>query len=49
MKILFIISIFIILFGVINHDKMSYKKAYYRNKEIDAGFYWGGIPRNEKT
>lgn len=49
MKILFIIAICIIVFGVFNYDKISYKQAYYRNKANDTGYYWGGIPRNNKT
>ena len=49
MWIAFLIGIGIIIFGVINYDKMSYKANYMRNKENDVGFYWGGIPRNEKT
>ena len=49
MKLLFIIACVIIIFGVINYDKISYKATYYRNKKNDAGYYWGGIPRNRKT
>ena len=48
MKIMFIISIAIIIFAVINYDKMSYKAWYYRNKDRDDGYYWGGIPRNKE-
>ena len=49
MWIAFCIALLIIIFGVLNHDKMSYKAAYYRNKKNDVGYYWGGKPRNEKT
>lgn len=49
MKILFIISICIIIFAVFNYDKISRKAMYKRNKKNDIGYYWGGIPRNEKT
>ena len=38
MKILFWIALGIVLFGVMFHDKMSYKKAYYRwKKESEEG------------
>ena len=38
MKILFWIAFGIVLFGVIFHDKLSYKKAYYRwKKETEKG------------
>ena len=49
MNILFYVAFGIIIFGVINYDKMSYKANYMRNKKNNAGYYWGGIPRNEKT
>lgn len=49
MRILFFIALGIIIFGVINYDKMSYKATYFRNKKEDVGYYWGGISRNEKT
>lgn len=49
MRILFFIALGIIIFGVINYDKMSYKATYFRNKKEDVGYYWGGVPRNEKT
>ena len=48
MKIMFIVSIAIIIFAVINYDKISYKAWYYRNKEKGTGYYWGGIPRNKE-
>ena len=48
MKILFIIAVCIIIFGVINYEKMSYKATYFRNKKNGTGYYWGGIPRNKK-
>ena len=47
MKIMLIISIAIIIFAAINYDKMSYKAWYYRNKDQNDGYYWGGIPRNK--
>jgi hypothetical protein len=49
MKILFIISIGLVIFAVFNYDKISRKAMYKRNKENDTGYYWGGIPRNQKT
>lgn len=49
MKIVFIISICIIIFAVFNYDKISRKAMYKRNKQNNTGWYWGGIPRNEKT
>jgi hypothetical protein len=49
MKTLFIIALCIIIFGVINYEKISRKATYYRNKEKNIGYYWGGIPRNKKT
>lgn len=49
MWIAFCIALLIIIFGVLNYDKMSYKATYYRNKKNDVGYYWGGRPRNEKT
>lgn len=49
MLILFIIAICIIIFGVFTYDKWSYKATYYKNKENDIGYYWGGRPRNQKT
>lgn len=47
MKIMLVISIAIIIFAAINYDKMSYKAWYYRNKDRNDGYYWGGIPRNK--
>ena len=49
MWIAFCIALGIIIFGVVNYEKMSYKATYYRNKKNDVGYYWGGIPRNQKT
>ena len=49
MWISFCIALGIVIFGVVNYDKMSYKANYYRNKKNDIGYYWGGIPRNQKT
>ena len=49
MCITFCIALGIVIFGVINYEKMSYKATYYRNKNSDVGYYWGGIPRNQKT
>ena len=46
MKIAFIICVCIIIFGVINYEKMSYKANYYKNKKNNMGYYWGGVPRN---
>jgi hypothetical protein len=48
MNIVFIIAISIVLFGVVNYDKMSYKATYYRNKKNNVGYYWGSRPRNEE-
>lgn len=33
MRILFIIAVCIVIFGVINYEKMSYKATYFRKKE----------------
>ena len=49
MWIIFCIALGIVIFGVINYKKMSYKATYYRNKNNNVGYYWGGIPRNQKT
>ena len=49
MKISLLIAICLILVGVFNYDKISYKAMYLRNKKNNTGWYWGGIPRNEKT
>lgn len=49
MTITFCIALGIVIFGVVNYEKMSYKATYYRNKKNDTGYYWGGIPRNQKT
>lgn len=46
MTIAFIIALGIVIFGVVNYDKMSYKANYLRNKENSTGYYWGGRPRN---
>ena len=46
MTIAFIIALGIVIFGVVNYDKMSYKANYLRNKENNTGYYWGGRPRN---
>lgn len=48
MKALFIIALIIVIAGVFNYEKMSYKAMYYRNKKNVTGYYWGGIPRNIK-
>ena len=48
MKIMFLVCIAIIVFAVINYDKMSYKKWYKRCVEKGTGYYWGGIPRNKE-
>ena len=48
MKALFIIALIIVIAGVFNYEKMSYKAMYYRNKKNGTGYYWGGIPRNMK-
>ena len=48
MKIMFLVCIAIIVFAVINYDKMSYKKWYERCVEKRTGYYWGGIPRNKE-
>ena len=49
MWIAFCLALGIVIFGVINYEKMSYKATYYRNKKNDVGYYWGCIPRNKKT
>lgn len=49
MWIAFCIALGVIIFGVINYEKMIYKATYYRNKKNDVGYYWGGISRNRKT
>lgn len=49
MWIAFCISLGIVIFGIANYDKMSYRATYYRNKKSNVGYYWGGIPRNQKT
>lgn len=49
MWIAFCIALAIVIFGVINYEKMSYKATYYRNKKNDIGYYYGGIPHNQKT
>lgn len=46
MKTLFIIALIIVIVGIFNYDKMSYKAMYYRNKKNGTGYYWGGIPRD---
>jgi hypothetical protein len=46
MKIAFIVCVCIIIFGVMNYEKMSYKANYYRNKKNNTGYYWGGVPQN---
>lgn len=48
MKILFCIALIIIICGAVNYRKMSYKANYLNNKESNTGYYWGGIPREEK-
>lgn len=47
MWILFIIALSIIIFGVFNYEKMSYKANYFWNKKNNTGYYWGGKPRKE--
>ena len=49
MTITFCIALGIVIFGAVNYEKMSYKATYYRNKKNDIGYYWGGIPRNQKN
>ena len=49
MWIMFCIALGIVIFGVVNYEKMSYKATYYRNQNNNVGYYWGGIPRNQKT
>ena len=48
MKVLFCIALIIIICGAVNYRKMSYKANYLDNKENNTGYYWGGIPREEK-
>lgn len=49
MTISIIVAVSILIFGVINYNKMSYKANYLWNKKNNTGYYWGGRPRNEKT
>lgn len=49
MMIAFCVSIGIIIFGIINYDKMSYKANCLRNKKNNTGYYWGGIPRERRV
>ena len=45
--ILFCIALCIVIFGVINYDKMSYKANYFRNKHNNTGYYWNGKNRKD--
>lgn len=47
MWIAFCIALGVIVFGVINYEKVSYKANYLRNKKNNTGCYWGGKPRSD--
>ena len=47
MWITFCIALGIVIFGVLNYEKMSYKANYLRNKKNNTGYYWGGRPRDD--
>ena len=46
MWIAFCVAFSIVIFGVVNYEKMSYKANYLRNKKNNTGYYWGGRPRD---
>lgn len=49
MTIAFCLALGIVIFGVINYEKMSYKATYYRNKQNDMCYDWDGIHRNQNN